>query len=120
MVVLDGKSVYGGIAIGRISIFDKGESQVKREVVDDVPAEIDRFTTAKEKAKEQLQKLYDKAIKEVGEANAMIFEVHQMMLDDLDYVESITNMIETQKINAEFAVATTTFPRCLLQWMTLI
>lgn len=107
MVVLDGKSVYGGIAIGRISIFDKGESQVKREVVDDVPAEIDRFTTAKEKAKEQLQKLYDKAIKEVGEANAMIFEVHQMMLDDLDYVESITNMIETQKINAEFAVATT-------------
>lgn len=107
MVVLDGKSVYGGIAIGRISIFDKGESQVKREVVDDVPAEIDRFMTAKEKAKEQLQKLYDKAIKEVGEANAMIFEVHQMMLDDLDYVESITNMIETQKINAEFAVATT-------------
>lgn len=107
MVVLDGKSVYGGIAIGRISIFDKGESQVKREVVDDVPAEIDRFTTAKEKAKEQLQKLYNKAIKEVGEANAMIFEVHQMMLDDLDYVESITNMIETQKINAEFAVATT-------------
>lgn len=107
MVVLDGKSVYGGIAIGRISIFDKGDSQVKRTTVDDTEAEINRFTAAKEKAKEQLQKLYEKAIKEVGEANAMIFEVHQMMLDDLDYVESITNMIETQKINAEFAVATT-------------
>lgn len=107
MIVLDGKSVYGGIAIGKISIFDKGDSQVKRKTVEDVTAEVERFTSAKEKAKEQLQGLYDKALREVGEANAMIFEVHQMMLDDLDYVESITNMIETQKINAEFAVATT-------------
>lgn len=107
MFVLDGKSVYGGIAIGRISIFDKGDSQVKREAIEDTDSELKRFNAAKDRAKKQLQGLYEKALKEVGEANAMIFEVHQMMLDDLDYVEAITNMIETQKINAEFAVATT-------------
>ena len=107
MVVLEGKSVFGGIAIGRISIFDKGDSQVKRQAVDDAAAEVKRFEEAKEKAKGELAVLYDKALKEVGEANAMIFDVHQMMLDDLDYVEAITNMIETQQINAEFAVATT-------------
>lgn len=107
MDVLEGKSVYGGIAIGKISIFAKGDRQVKRESIEDAEAELKRFTDAKEKAKEQLKGLYEKALQEVGEVNAMIFDVHQMMLDDLDYVEPITNIIETQKVNAEFAVATT-------------
>lgn len=105
MYVLEGKSVYGGIAIGKISIFAKGDRQVKRETVEDTAAELNRFTKAKEKAKEQLKALYDKALQEVGEVNAMIFDVHQMMLDDLDYIEPITNIIENQKVNAEYAVA---------------
>ena len=106
-MVLEGKSVFGGIAIGRLSIYNKKENQVKREKITDVEAEITRFTEAKETAKEQLKGFYEKAVKEVGEVNAAIFEVHQMMLDDLDYVESITNMIRTQEVNAEFAVAST-------------
>lgn len=106
-MVLEGKSVFGGIAIGRFSIYNKKENQVKREKITDVEAEITRFTDAKETAKEQLKGFYEKAVKEVGEVNAAIFEVHQMMLDDLDYVESITNMIRTQEVNAEFAVAST-------------
>lgn len=105
MYVLEGKSVYDGIAIGKISIFAKGDRQVKRETVEDTAAELNRFTKAKEKAKEQLKALYDKALQEVGEVNAMIFDVHQMMLDDLDYIEPITNIIENQKVNAEYAVA---------------
>lgn len=107
MKVLEGKSVYGGIAIGKISIFAKGDHQVKRTSIEDAAAEIKRFDWAREKAKEQLKGLYEKALQEVGEVNAMIFDVHQMMLDDLDYIESVTNIIETQKANAEFAVATT-------------
>ncbi|MCH5265191.1 MAG: phosphoenolpyruvate--protein phosphotransferase [Lachnospiraceae bacterium] len=107
MTVLEGKSVYGGIAIGKIEILVKEDRTVKRSTVEDPEAEKERFTLAKEAAKKQLQELYDKALKEVGEANAMIFDVHQMMLDDLDYIESITNMIESQNVNAEFAVATT-------------
>ena len=106
-MVLEGKSVFGGIAIGRLSIYNKKENQVKREKITDVEAEITRFTDAKETAKEQLKGFYEKAVKEVGEVNAAIFEVHQMILDDLDYVESITNMIRTQEVNAEFAVAST-------------
>lgn len=106
-MVLEGKSVFGGIAIGRLSIYNKKENQVKREKITDVESEITRFTDAKETAKEQLKGFYEKAVKEVGEVNAAIFEVHQMMLDDLDYVESITNMIRTQEVNAEFAVAST-------------
>lgn len=106
-MVLEGKSVFGGIAIGRLSIYNKKENQVKREKITDVEEEITRFTDAKETAKEQLKGFYEKAVKEVGEVNAAIFEVHQMMLDDLDYVESITNMIRTQEVNAEFAVAST-------------
>lgn len=104
---LDGKSVFNGIAIGKCKVFGKRESLVKRNKVEDTATEIKRFSQAKEQAKEQLANLYDKALREVGEANAMIFEVHQMMLDDLDYVESITNMISSQGINAEFAVAST-------------
>ena len=106
-MVLEGKSVFGGIAIGPISLYHRQDHVVKRTKVEDTAAEISRFEAAREKAKEQLQALYEKAKKEVGETNAMIFEVHQMMLDDLDYVESVTNMISSQKINAEYAVATT-------------
>lgn len=106
-MLLEGKSVFGGIAIGRLSIYNKKENQVKREKVTDIEAEITRFTNAKETAKEQLAGFYEKAVKEVGEVNAAIFEIHQMMLDDLDYVESIVNMIRSQEVNAEFAVAST-------------
>ena len=102
-----GKSVFNGIAIGRIALFERGDNQVKRTKIEDTQAEIKRFEDAKEKAKEQLAGLYEKALKEVGEVNAAIFEVHQMMLEDLDYIESITNMINSQQINAEYAVATT-------------
>lgn len=102
-----GKCVYSGIAIGRLAIFHKGDNQVKRIKVEDTAAELKRFEEAKEEAGSQLAALYDKALKEVGEVNAAIFEVHQMMLEDLDYVESIINMIESQQVNAEFAVAST-------------
>ncbi len=104
---LEGKSVFSGIAIGKCKIFGKKDQVVKRSKVTETDLEIKRFTQAKEQAKSQLAALYEKALKEVGEANAAIFEVHQMMLDDLDYVESITNMISSQGINAEYAVATT-------------
>ena len=107
MEAINGSSVYGGIAIGKISLLTKDDEQVKRYKIEDVASEIKRFEDAKETAKCELVALYDKAIKEVGEDNAMIFEVHQMMLDDLDYVESIIHIIEGQKINAEYAVATT-------------
>ncbi len=104
---LEGKSVFSGIAIGKCKIFGKKDQVVKRSRITETDLEIKRFTQAKEQAKSQLAALYEKALKEVGEANAAIFEVHQMMLDDLDYVESITNMISSQGINAEYAVATT-------------
>ncbi|MDE6607909.1 MAG: phosphoenolpyruvate--protein phosphotransferase [Lachnospiraceae bacterium] len=106
-MILEGKSVFGGIAIGKLSVYGKKDNQVKRIKINDTKAEVARFTSAREKAKEQLSVLYDKALKEVGEVNAMIFEVHKMMLDDLDYIESITNMIQSQEVNAEFATATT-------------
>ena len=104
---LEGKSVFSGIAIGKCKIFGKKDQVVKRSKVTDTDLEIKRFIQAKEQAKSQLAALYEKALKEVGEAHAANFEVHQMMLDDLDYVESITNMISSQGINAEYAVATT-------------
>lgn len=106
-MILEGKSVFGGIAIGKLSVYGKKDNQVKRTKINDTRAEVARFTSAREKAKEQLSVLYEKALKEVGEVNAMIFEVHKMMLDDLDYIESITNMIQSQEVNAEFATATT-------------
>lgn len=106
-MILQGKSVFSGVSIGRLSVYRKADSQVKRWKIEDSAGEIERFEKAKESAKEQLAELYEKALKEVGEVNAMIFQVHQMMLDDLDYVESITNMIETQAVNAEYAVAST-------------
>lgn len=107
MEIYQGKSVFGGIAIGKVCVYQKEEQQVKRSKVDDVDGEVARFHTAKDAALSQLQGLYDKAVKEVGEASAAIFEIHQMMLEDLDYVESIENIIKTQMVNAEFAVAET-------------
>jgi phosphotransferase system enzyme I (PtsI) len=107
MIVLNGKGVFGGVAIGKISLYQKQQHQIKRYHVEDVNAEILRFEEAKKGTIVQLQELYNKALKEVGEANAAIFEVHQMMVDDLDYCESITNIIKTQNVNAEYAVATT-------------
>lgn len=107
MQVYSGKSVFGGIAIGKISVYRKNEQQVKRVRAEDTKGELARYEAAKAAAIEQLQELYQKALKEVGEANAAIFEIHQMMLDDGDYNESVENIIETQKINAEYAVAVT-------------
>jgi phosphotransferase system enzyme I (PtsI) len=102
-----GKSVTSGVAIGKLVIFRKDDSLVKRTRVEDPEVEVQRFEDAKAKAMEQLKGLYDKALKEVGEANAAIFDVHQMLLDDLDYNDSIVNIIRTQQVNAEYAVATT-------------
>ncbi len=107
MKVFNGTAVFGGVAFGRISIYKRNEQTIKREHIQDAAAEIKRFEDAKQTAISELKGLYEKALKEVGESHAQIFEVHQMMLDDLDYVESITMMIEDQKVNAEYAVATT-------------
>lgn len=107
MQVYSGKSVFRGIAIGKISVYRKNEQQVKRVRTEDTKGELARYEAAKAAAIEQLQELYQKALKEVGEANAAIFEIHQMMLDDGDYNESVENIIETQKVNAEYAVAVT-------------
>ena len=107
METLKGKAVYKGIALGKISVLRKTENVVKRVKIEDVDAELQRVEVAKEQAIEQLGKLYDKAVKEVGEASAAIFEVHQMMLEDLDFNEAIENTIRTQEVNAEYAVAST-------------
>ena len=107
MQCFQGKSVYKGIAMGPIVVLKKDDYQVKRTRIEDPEAEVKRVDAALEKSKEQLQKLYDKAVKEVGEASAAIFEVHQMMLEDDDYLEAIQNTICTEQVNAEYAVATT-------------
>ena len=105
MECLKGKSVYKGIALGKISVLKKNDYVVKRTKTEDAEAEIKRVEEAKDKARAQLQKLYEKALKEVGEASAAIFEVHQMMLEDADFNEAIENIIRTQEVNAEYAVA---------------
>ena len=102
-----GKSVFGGVAIGRIHVFSKGQQQVKRIKVQDTEAEKKRYREAVQTAITELQGLYDKALKEVGEANAAIFEMHQMMLEDEDFTESVENIIDSQSVNAEYAVAST-------------
>ena len=102
-----GKSVYKGIVIGPVTVLRKDEYQVKRKRVEDAETEIARVEQAVEQSKEQLQKLYDKALTEVGEANAAIFEVHQMMLEDEDYQDAIQTLIRTEQVNAEYAVAVT-------------
>ncbi len=107
MLKFSGKSVYKGIVLGPAAVLKNNDFQVKRERSEDSEAEIARVETAVEKAQEQLQKLYDKAVIEVGEASAAIFEVHQMMLEDDDYRDAISSMIRTEQINAEYAVAVT-------------
>ena len=102
-----GKPVFRGTAMGKLAVFQKKDNLVKRTRIKDADAEMKRFEEAKEEALAQLQGLYDKALKEVGEANAAIFEVHQMMMEDDDYLESIENIVRTQEVNAEYAVATT-------------
>ena len=107
MITLTGKSVFGGVEIGKIAFYKRNNQQVKRWRVEDTEAEVTRFEVAKASAVAQLQELYEKAMKDVGEENAMIFEIHQMMLEDLDYLESIIHIITNQQVNAEYAVATT-------------
>ena len=107
MITLEGKSVFGGVAIGKIQFYKKNEITIKRTRVEDVEAEVERFQNAKAKTLELLKGLYEKALEDVGEANAMIFEAHQLMLEDPDYVESIENIIRTQDVNAEYAIGAT-------------
>ncbi|MBP3621166.1 MAG: phosphoenolpyruvate--protein phosphotransferase [Lachnospiraceae bacterium] len=107
MRIYTGKGVYGAVAIGKIAVFKRKELSVKRFHVEDRNKEKKRVEAAKNVAREELQDIYDKALKEVGEANAQIFEMHMMMLDDVDYNDSICNIIETQAVNAEYAVAVT-------------
>ena len=107
MITISGKSVFGGVSIGKLLFYKRNEKVIKRTHVDNVDEEMVRFQNAKDTAVEQLKGLYEKALDDVGEANAMIFEIHQMMLEDLDYLESIENITRTQEVNAEFAVATT-------------
>ena len=99
--------MFGGIAIGHLCVYQKGEQQVTRQKIEDVEAEVKRFQVAREAAQAQLGELYDKAVKEVGEANAAIFEMHQMLLEDEDYQDSVENIIRTQQVNAEYATAVT-------------
>lgn len=107
MITLTGKSVFGGVSIGKIAFYKRNDQQIKREHVEDTASEVKRFEDAKATAVSELQELYEKAINNVGEANAMIFEIHQMMLEDLDYIESIMNIITSEEVNAEYAVGTT-------------
>ena len=107
MITISGKSVFGGVSIGKLLFYQRNSKVIKRTHIDDVDAEWKRFQEAKDTAVDQLKGLYEKALADVGEANAMIFEIHQMMLEDLDYLESIENIIRTQEVNAEYAVATT-------------
>ena len=106
MITLEGKSVFGGVAIGKIQFYKRNEITIKRTRVEDVEAEVERFQNAKAKTLELLKGLYEKALEDVGEANA-IFEAHQLMLEDPDYVESIENIIRTQDVNAEYAIGAT-------------
>lgn len=107
MTTLKGKGVYGAIALGRISVFTRKEASVKRVRIEDTKAEKARLGVAKKKATEQLQQIYNKALREVGEASAQIFDIHMTMIEDEDYNDSILNIIDTQSVNAEYAVALT-------------
>lgn len=107
MKKFSGKGVYGAIAIGSVSVFKRQEASVRRTHIDDTAAELERVENAKALATEQLSAVYEKALKEVGETHAQIFEIHMMMLEDDDYNDSIRNIIETQSVNAEYAVAVT-------------
>lgn len=107
MLKFNGKGVYGAIAIGKISVFKRQEAQIRRVHITDTAAELTRVDAAKEKAIAQLSEIYEKALKEVGETNAQIFEIHMMMIEDDDYNESIRNIITNQSVNAEYAIALT-------------
>lgn len=107
MQYFQGKSVYKGIVMGPVAVLKKNDYQVKRARIEDPEAEVKRVKEAMEVSKKQLGRLYDKAVREVGEASAAIFEVHQMMLEDEDYLESMENMIRTELVNAEYAAAAT-------------
>lgn len=107
MQVYKGKSVFGGVAIGKIYVYQKGEQQVRRKHISDTQAEKERYHQAVEIAMAQLGELYEKAKEEVGEANAAVFEVHQMMMEDDDFIESVEHIIDNQQVNAEYAVAIT-------------
>ncbi|MBR0303217.1 MAG: phosphoenolpyruvate--protein phosphotransferase, partial [Clostridia bacterium] len=107
MQKFQGKGVYAAVAIGKVSVFKRNAAEVRRVNVDDAAKEIERFEAAKALAVEQLTAIHEKALNEVGTANAEIFEIHIMMLDDEDYNESIKSIIETQNINAEYAVSVT-------------
>lgn len=107
MEKFNGKKVFSGIAIGKVKLLVKAENQVVRKRIEDPAAEIARYEAAKQTAIEQLHKLYKKALKEVGEVNAQIFDVHAMMLEDGDYNDSVHNLIESQSVNAEYAVGVT-------------
>ena len=107
MQCFQGKSVYKGIVMGPVAVLKKNDYQVKRARIEDPEAEVKRVKEAVEVSKKQLGRLYDKAVREVGEASAAIFEVHQMMLEDEDYLESMENMIRTELVNAEYAAAAT-------------
>ena len=107
MIIKEGKAVFEGVAIGKLSVYKKAEQSVKREKITDVDAEISRYEAARETAVEQLQGLYDKAVKEVGEEGAAVFEAHQLMVEDGDYIDSVENIIRSENVNAEYAVAQT-------------
>ena len=107
MQYFQGKSVYKGIVMGPVAVLKKNDYQVKRARIEDPEAEVKRVKEAVEVSKKQLGRLYDKAVREVGEASAAIFEVHQMMLEDEDYLESMENMIRIELVNAEYAAAAT-------------
>ncbi len=107
MQIFQGKSVFGGIAIGKISVYRKNEQQVRRRSVDDPESEIGRYAWARKEAIAQLQELYETALREIGETNAAIFEMHQLMLEDEDYMDTVETMIRTEGVNAEYAIATT-------------
>ena len=104
MLIGKGKSVYKGISIGKIFVYKQAEKNIKKEIIEDTVAEVVRFEAAKAKALGQLKGLYEKALRDVGEEEAMIFDIHQMLLEDLDYNDSIINMIEGENVNAEYAV----------------
>ena len=120
MITIQGKSVFGGVSIGKLMFYKRNEKVIKREHISDADAEWKRFEAAKGQAVDQLKELYEKALEDVGEANAMIFEIHQMMLEDLDYLESIENIIRSQEVNAELRRQRITLHRCSHQWMMLI
>lgn len=107
MIIYTGKAVFEGVAIGKLYLYQKEEQSVKRIRVDDADAEIKRYEEARQKAIEQLGELYEKALKEVGESGAEIFEAHQLMVDDEDYIESVENIVRSEGVNAEYAVAQT-------------